>query len=89
MLRRPASSGPVFLEGRLGKAEPSMVAQPFPILSIWSTCKLRVRPLLRESPISSPQLIIKIKCLFLEMISSLRAGEKMKIAAAGSAPRPP
>ena len=26
MLRRPASSGPVSLEGRLGKAEPSMVA---------------------------------------------------------------
>jgi len=34
MLRRPASSGPVSLKARLGKAEPSMVAQPFPDLVV-------------------------------------------------------
>ncbi|MDP2915693.1 MAG: hypothetical protein Q8O91_09600, partial [Candidatus Aminicenantes bacterium] len=34
MLRRPISSGSAVLEGQLGKAKPSMVAQPFPDLVV-------------------------------------------------------
>jgi hypothetical protein len=34
MLRRPISSGSAALEGRFGKAKPSMVAHPFPNLVV-------------------------------------------------------